>query len=127
MFPFALLTAAAGAEPIAYADGPGIPWLRIVLAFALCIALAIGAIGFIRVKNGMPLIPDEMRSRTGASGEVASPGNDERIRIAQRLSVTPQSQLVVVTRGRQNYLLHLTNNGATEIDRFHDDRPDTPS
>ena len=122
-----LLAAAAENAPIVYADGPNIPWLRIVLVFVLCIALAVGAIGFLRVRNGLPLLPDELRMRVVQSGERSATISDERIQIVQRLSVTPSSQLVVLKRGRQNYLLHLTHTGATEIDRYSDDEVGEPS
>ncbi|GAA4044792.1 hypothetical protein [Parerythrobacter jejuensis] len=115
-----LAAVAADTAPLATGTGPSIPWGRIILAFVFCILLAVAAIGFIRVKNGMSLIPDTMAARMSASGEVTAPPAG-KMQIVQRLSVTPASQLVIVRRGTQNYMLHLTNHGATEIDRFGDD------
>lgn len=118
------VTLAANAAPmtgLASGTDPAVPVGRIVLAFMFCIVLAIAAIGFIRVRNGMPLLPNGIRWRIGKTLSYAAP-SPEKLQIVQRLSVTPNSQLVVLKRGRQNYLLHLTNHGATEIDRFADDQ-----
>lgn len=121
-----LAATAADAAPLATGTSPSIPWGRILLAFVFCMVLAIAAIGFLRVRNGMPLLPDGMKERLGQTATDTA-GPTDRIQITQRLSVTPASQLVVVKRGKQNYLLHLTNQGATEIDRFHDDTPEGPA
>lgn len=115
-----LTAAAADSAPLATGTAPYIPWARIILALLFCIALAVGAIGFIRVKNGMSLVPDGIAARLHKQGE-APPLASDKMQVTQRLSVTPSSQLVIVKRGKQNYMLHLTNQGATEIDRFRDE------
>ena len=115
-----LATAVGDAAPLATGTAPAIPWGRLVLAFAFCIVIALGAIAFIRKRNNMPLLSDDTLRRLGMGGGAGTMPHD-RLQITQRLSVTPNSQLVVLKRGSQNYLLHLTNTGATEIDRFTDD------
>lgn len=115
-----LALVAARAAPLASGTAPSIPWARIVLAFLFCILVALAAIAFIRKRNGMPVLPADLVHRLG-QGQVVAPAAAGRLQIVQRLGVTPTSQLVVLKRGRQNYLLHLTNTGATEIDRYLDD------
>lgn len=117
--------AAAAAETAHFAGGsdPDIPWVRIILAFLFCIALAIAAIGFIRVRNGMPLMPDRLGSSIAGVGDGTSAPSD-RLQITQRLTLSPNSQVIVLKRGEQNYLLHVGANGATEIDRFNDEAED---
>lgn len=117
-----LLTLAAGAPArgaLAYGADPAIPWGRIVLAFLLCLALALGAIAVIRARHGLAVVPPELARRL-SHGTAAPVAEAERIAIVQRLAVTPTSQLVVLRRGSRSYLLHLTAQGATEIDRFDD-------
>lgn len=116
---FEFLAASAGeAAPIAYGTDPSIPWGRLILAFAFSIAVAIAAIAFIRMRNGLPVIPDQFRKPWHTAGTGKPVERGERMAIVERLTVTPTSQIVVLRRGRQNYLLHLSANGATEIDRF---------
>lgn len=113
-----LSAAAAEAAPLATGTGPDIPWGRVLLAFLFCVALAIAAIGFLRVRNGMPLLPEGLM-RGGGSTSDGFPGKaSERMQIVQRLSITPTSQIIMLKRGKQNYILHVGNQGATEIDRF---------
>lgn len=112
-----LTSAAADAAPFAYDEGPSIPWGRLILAFLFSIAVALGAILFIRVRNGLPAWPDKLQRPWRTEGEAAGK-TGEKLAIVERLNVTPSSQIVVLRRGRQNYLLHLSASGATEIDRF---------
>lgn len=110
---------AADAAPLATGSAPSIPWIRLILAFLFCIVIAVLAVAFIRKRNGLPLLPEHLQARLN-QGATDQSSQQDRIQITQRLSVTPTSQLVVLRRGEQNYLLHLTNTGATEIDRFRD-------
>lgn len=119
----ALLARAAQEAPLAYGQGVDIPWVRIILALFFCLLVALAAIGLIRARNGMPAVPDELARRLRGENAPRNGGDNERIHIAQRVNVTSTSQIVVVKRGEVNYLLHLTNSGATQIDRY----VDTPS
>ncbi len=114
-----LLAATGDAAPLAYGSAPGIPWVRIVLSFFFCIALAVATIAFIRARNGLPILPDRMRHRPGHTRD-GSGGNIDTIQIVERLNVTPTSQIVLLGKGSQRYLLHLSDQGATVIDRFAD-------
>lgn len=117
---FYLIAASAQNAPMAYAETPGIPWIRITLAFAFCIFLAIAAIGFIRIRNGLTFVPDEWRARLQGNGKEERPLNREWINVVQRVNLMPGSQLVVVQCGQLHYLLHITGSAVTVIDRFED-------
>ena len=103
-------------------DGPDIPWVRIVLMFALCIGLAIAAIGFVRLRHGLPFLPD----RPGGSSRQSPSPKDQNdgLTVAQRLSAGPSSQFIILARGNQRYLLHVSPQGVTEIDRYQDPQTD---
>lgn len=116
-----LLATAPQIGRIAYGEGLDIPWLRIILALVFCLFLATAAIVLIRARKGMPIVPAEIAKRFRVSDADTRASIDQNIRIAQRLAVTPSSQLVVIKRGQLNYLLHLTDVGATEIDRYCDE------
>lgn len=113
-----LSATAADAVPIAMGEGPNIPWVRIMIALAFCLALAVAAIGVIRLKNGFPVLPRGMSVRFGVTTDDHNAG--ARFEITQRLSIAPASHLVMLKRGKLNYLLYLTSHGATVIDRFRD-------
>lgn len=118
------LTAASETiAPYATGSGPEIPWVRLILAFLFCALLAGVAIWALKARYGTPLLPENWRTLVagGAANEVQA---DDRVRIAQRLAVAPGSQIIVLKRGKQNYLLHLTSSSATEIDRYLD-QPDS--
>lgn len=119
MSSFLLLSAtAADAAPIAMGEGSNVPWIRIIIALAFCLALAVAAIGVIRLRNGFPALPRGMSERFGMATDGRSA--DVRLQVTQRLSIAPASHLVMLRRGKQNYLLYLTSHGATVIDRFRD-------
>ncbi len=101
---------------LAQGDAPDIPWVRIVLMFALCIGLAIAAIGFVRLRHGLPFLPN----RLGASSRQFPSANNQEdgLAVAQRLSAGPSGQFIILARGNQRYLLHVSPQGVTEIDRY---------
>ena len=107
--------------PVTYANGIDIPWLRIILALLFCLFLAVGAIGFVRARNGQPVLPEEWAPRLHFREQGATDSSAQRLHIAQRLSMTPTSQIVLLKRGTVTYLLHLTPTSATQIDRFEDE------
>lgn len=114
---FLLLASGAERALLGQGSGPDIPWFRLILAFLFCIGLAVVAIMAVRARAGMPVLPNRLSGLTKGllEGEVLP---QERVTIIQRLPVAPGSQLILLKRGRQRYLLHLTASGATEIDRF---------
>lgn len=99
--------------------GPDIPWLRIVLAFLFCIGIAVAAIAFMRVRNGLPTMPKALRERLIQNPDYTDLRSD-RLEVVQRVGIMPSGQLLVVRRGTRNYVLYLTAHGSSEIDRFED-------
>lgn len=116
---FLLSAAGSGNPAIAYGSGPDIPWLRIILALGLCLALAAAAIWSLRVRHGLTAAPDWMR-QFGATDKGAQLAPGEQLQLVQRLVVSPGHQLVLVRLGARRYLLHLTASGATQIDCIAD-------
>lgn len=104
------------AAPIAQGGAPDIPWLRIVFVLILCIGLAIAAIGFVRLRHGMPFLPDRIAGPIKAKR--SERGDTQELAIVERLSAGPATQFVVLARGKQRYLLHVSQQAVTEIDRF---------
>lgn len=115
------LAAAVGTSATTLAQGGSleIPWLRIGLVLVLCIALAIAAIGFVRLRYGMPFLPERLGNPVRL--QTPAPGEEERLKILERLSAGPTSQFIILARGKQRYLLHVSQQGVTEIDRFGED------
>ncbi len=115
------LFASQNAQPaiLATGSGPDIPWVRILIALFLCILMAFFAVGLLRLRHGLPFLPGRLvlpkRLKNSDARRIAA------LEIVERLSVGPASQFVILKRGSQNYLLHLTQQGATEIDRFSDE------
>ena len=111
--PINLLLAAA---PYATGSAPSIPWGRIVLALFFCLLLAFFAIAFIRARSGMAPMPAWLK---GLQAPAASVGEEQdALEIVQRVGISPGSQLVVLQRGTQRYLLHFGDKHVTEIDRY---------
>lgn len=110
------------AVDLAQGGSPDIPWVRILVVLLLCIALAVAAVGFVRLRHGMAFLPERfinpMRSPAAELSE------KKRLVISERISAGPTSQFVILTRGTQKYLLHVSQQGVTEIDRFTDDEAD---
>ncbi len=110
--------ASANLAPLAQGSSPDIPWLRIVLVFILCVGLAVAAIGFVRLRHGLPFLPDRLGNsppRVSSSGDM-----EDHLAVSQRLSAGPSSQFVILARGKQRYLLYVSPQGVTEIDRYED-------
>lgn len=97
-------------------SAPDIPWLRITLVLILCIALAFAAVGFLRIRYGMPFLPERLANPIKA--QTVSSDKEDRLAIVERLPAGQSSQFVVLGRGKQRYLLHISQQGATVIDQF---------
>lgn len=112
------LTAAA----ISAADtGPIIPWARIVIAFLFCITLAIGAILWLRTRQGQPT------SLSALWAQLKRPSTEivpKAMAIEQRLRITPTGQFLVLRCDERRYLLHVGSQQAQLLDRLED--VDTP-
>lgn len=115
-YTLALLVSNSGGPALAQGVAPDIPWVRIAVVLVLCIALAVAAIGFVRLRLGMPFLPTTWL--LPFKPRLDQTVKEKRLHIVERLGVSPTSQFVVLARGKQRYLLLLTQQGATEIDRY---------
>ena len=105
---------------LASGSSPDIPWVRILFVLVLCLALAVATIGFVRLRYGMPFLPDRLAAKIALPNRPVKAKGD--LAIVERLSSGPASQFVVLQRGTRKYLLHISQQGVTEIDRFDDEK-----
>ena len=108
----ALLADPALASPIATGTAPAIPWGRLLLVLAFCLVLAWGAILFIRKYRQGPLFRP-LAALRGATGTTA----ERRIRIIETRRASAHGDLCLVECDGETYLLALTANGVTVLDR----------
>ena len=108
-----------GVASMGEAVSPDIPWLRITLVLVLCVFLAFAAVGFLRIRYGMPFLPERFGNPIKAS--IAPTADKERLSIVERLPAGPSSQFVVLARGEHRYLIHVSQQGAQLIDQFAED------
>ena len=108
-----------GAASFGQASSPDIPWLRIGLVLVLCIVLAFAAVGFLRLRYGMPFLPERFVSPIRAT--LPEGESKDRLAIIERLPAGPSSQFVILSRGEQRYLIHISQQGAALIDQFKDE------
>ncbi|MEM1052712.1 MAG: hypothetical protein AAGI28_11520 [Pseudomonadota bacterium] len=99
---------------------PDVPWMRIALVFILCVCFTFAAVGFLRIRYGMPFLPARFVNPIRASAEMFVP-EEKRLAIVERLPAGPSSQFLVLSHGKQRYLLHISQQGATVLDRFADE------
>lgn len=100
---------AAASGRLGQAEGPVIPWLRIVLAFLFCIALAVAAVLWLRKRQGLPPL---------LAGLIATaPDGPDRLGIEERLRVSATSQILVLRWDGARYLVHVSGAGAQLLDR----------
>mgnify|MGYP001802843318 CR=1 FL=1 len=71
----------------------------------------------------MSFLPDRLSGLPQA--RVPRPRETNPLSISQRLGIGTNSQFIVLQRGKQKYLLHVSQHGVTEIDRFCDDDHDS--
>ncbi|WP_298303597.1 hypothetical protein [uncultured Erythrobacter sp.] len=107
-------------------SAPDIPWIRIALVMILCIFLAFAAVGFLRIRYGLPFLPDRLTNPITSAGIVPDPAQ-EKLAIINRLATGPSSQIIVLARDEQRYLLHISQSGATVIDRYTVGTTDSPA
>ncbi|MEM1051667.1 MAG: hypothetical protein AAGI28_06175 [Pseudomonadota bacterium] len=104
---------------LAQGVAPDIPWVRIVLVMILCVLLAFVAVGFLRIRYGLPFLPDRITNPI-TSAALVSDTSGEKLTIVDRLTAGPSSQFIVLGRGKKRYLIHVAQNGATVIDHYSD-------
>ncbi len=97
-----------------------IPWARIAFVFILCVCLSFAAVGFLRLRYGLPFLPGRLVNPIRASAEMFGSEKKE-LAIVERLPTGPSSQFLLLSRGKQRYLLHISPQGATLLDRFADE------
>ena len=112
----AMLTAGA----LAQGTTPDIPWVRIALVMVLCVFLAFAAVGFLRIRYGLPFLPDRFTNPITSAG-IVTEAPKEKLAIVDRLAAGPSSQFMVLARGEKRYLLHVSQGGATIVDQYSDD------
>lgn len=113
IYPFAMLSIGM----LGQGSAPDIPWVRITLVMFLCIGLAFVAVGFLRIRYGLPFLPDRITNPITSAG-LASDAPTEKLEIKDRLAAGPSSQFVVLGRGKKRYLIHIAQQGATVIDQY---------
>ena len=107
-----LILLATAAAPIGQADGPSVPWARIVLSLLFCIALAVAAIAFIRKRSGQ-----------AALGPLATlmshveRGAPRQLELLERLPLTATSQLCLLRCGESRLLVLVSPAGAHVVER----------
>jgi len=115
-----LVTTALAVPAYSQTAGPVIPWARIVIAFLVCIAFAVGAILWLRSRQGLPT---DIRALFGQLGQPRASEPAEPFEIERRLRVSPTSQLFILRCGERRYLVHTGPQGAQNLDRLDDAPP----
>jgi hypothetical protein len=123
LFPSILLLSTGS---LAQGSAPDIPWVRIILVMILCVGLAFVAVGFLRIRYGLPFLPDRITNPITNAG-VLPDTPEEKLVILDRLAAGPSSQFMVLGRGEKRYLVHLAQGGATVIDQYAEHCSDAPT
>ena len=98
-------------------SAPDIPWVRIILVMLLCVCLAFIAVGFLRIRYGLPFLPDRITNPIASAG-LTTQAPSEKLEIKERLVAGPSSQFLVLGRGENRYLIHIAPHGATVIEQY---------
>ncbi|KPL68270.1 hypothetical protein SZ64_09135 [Erythrobacter sp. SG61-1L] len=104
------LPAPAVAQGLTGGSAPDVPWLRLVLAFAFCIAVAFGAVLLLRrhQRGGGPVLPIALlERRTG--------GPARRLSVIETRRASPNGDLCLVECDGETWLLVLTPAGTTVL------------
>ncbi|MCB5423825.1 flagellar biosynthetic protein FliO [Altererythrobacter sp. CC-YST694] len=102
------LPAPALAGQLAGGSSPDIPWLRMLLALAFCIALAFGAVLLLKrhQRGGGPIAPSALFQRRGQASA-------RRISVIETRRASPTADLCLVECDGETWLLAVTASGAT--------------
>lgn len=102
----------------AYGQGAdiSIPWARIILAFLFCIAVAAGAILWLRARQGRET---SLRALVDRLAGPAAP-TEQVLVVEDRLRASPTSQYLILRCGARRYLVHQTAQSAVLLDRLDD-------
>ena len=105
----AMLSAATA--PLAYGEGPTVPWARIVLSLLFCLALGIGAIAFLRRRSGQAALGPIALLLQGVG-----PAKPRELELVERLALTPTSQLCLVRCNDKRILVLVSPAGAHVVE-----------
>ncbi|HZF46237.1 MAG TPA: hypothetical protein VEZ26_07875 [Sphingomonadaceae bacterium] len=102
------LPAPALAGGLTGGSSPDIPWLRLLLAFAFCIAVAFGAVLLLKrhQRGGGPIMPSALFERRGQASA-------RRISVIETRRASPSADLCLVECDGGTWLLALTQAGTT--------------
>lgn len=114
MFALSAAGYAQGSEPV-------IPWLRIVLAFAFCIALAVAAILWMRARQQGGQV--DLNTLLARFASPAGAPARQALEVEHRLRVTATGQFLLLRCEQRRYLVHVGSQGAELIDRLEDAPP----
>lgn len=95
---------------IGISDPPALPWLRVIFALILCLAVAVSAILFIRNAKGKRM-PMTLFARSLRAGP------EPRIEIIETRRASEQGQLCLFHYCDDAYLVLITQNGGTLLDK----------
>ena len=89
----------------------------------LCVGLAFIAVGFLRIRYGLPFLPDRLINPITTTS-IVTDAPQEKLAILDRLAAGPSSHFIVLGRGEKRYLVHIAQGGATVIDQFSEEASD---
>ena len=95
---------------IGISDPPALPWLRVILALILCLAVAVSAILFIRNAKGQSS-PLAIFTRSFRAGP------EKQIEIIETRRASEQGQLCLFHYCDDAYLVLITQDGGTLLDK----------
>jgi hypothetical protein len=109
---FASLPSPAWADTLASGTAPGIPWVRLLLSFAFCIALAWGAVVMLKhyQRRGIGNPLKELFAKQGAAPS-------RRIAIIETRRAGLHTDLCLVDCDGETYFLALTPAGVSVLDQ----------
>jgi hypothetical protein len=110
---------AAATAPLAYGEGPTVPWARIVLSLLFCLALGVSAIVAIRRRSGHA-VPGPIALLFQGTGRAAP----RQLELLERLALTATSQLCLVRCGDKRLLVLVSPVGAQVIEGPVTDGPE---
>lgn len=115
----AVLTEPAFAATLGGAASPGVPWLRIVFAFALCIGVAFGAIWLLRLYR-------EGRIARSAAGWLPARGAraERQIEVVETRRISAHADVCLLHWQGRSYLLLVGPSGVSLIDSDPGDQPE---
>ena len=109
----------AFAAALGGAASPGIPWLRIVFAFAFCVGVTFAAIWLLRLSRAG-------RMARSAAGwfPTRGAGAERQIEVVETRRISAHADVCLLHWQDRSYLILVGPSGVTLIDSDHGDRPE---